>query len=81
MNLNSFGTEFQTKQREREDIQQELLEQERIESAELREQKDLEKRFRQRIEMVQGLDSQVQEHIERKNQMASEDAHYKEMVK
>ncbi|KAK9884626.1 hypothetical protein WA026_007466 [Henosepilachna vigintioctopunctata] len=72
--------EEKTRQKEREDIQQELLEQERLEAAELREHSDLEKRFRQRLEMTRGLDQQVQEHIQLRQEMAQQEAYYKNMI-
>ncbi|KAL3278980.1 hypothetical protein HHI36_016497 [Cryptolaemus montrouzieri] len=72
--------EEKTKQRERENIQQELLEQEQLEAAELREQNEIAKNFRQRMELIKGLDSQVAEHELRRKAIAEEDAFYKEMM-
>lgn len=71
---------LQAKRRERQDIMQELLEQEQIESIEKQHKAEVEKELRTRIEIRESLTKQMKERQERLKEEAKEDALYKEQV-
>ncbi|XP_030760355.1 meiosis-specific nuclear structural protein 1 [Sitophilus oryzae] len=72
--------EQRAKQKEREDILQELVIEEQNEAQELRWQAEIEKRVRQRLELRQTLDQQVKEKEEKLREESARDAKFKEEI-
>jgi isocitrate lyase len=69
------------KRKEREEIMQELYEEEQKQAMEQQHRANVEKALRQRIEVRESLMHQMTERQEKLRQEAAEDAKYKEEVK